>query len=186
MMSTTVLLPWQAWGCLWGSGLCLRPQVECRAVSIVQKPALALHRPSSRSFERVRHAARHLFGCGSSCAAAATRATGRPGVPLLLTAPHCRFPLHLPLRHKRLGGLMGLQESKPCFKAEHARLVELELMVYQVRRQMNRLKPLAAAEEAANIPPVPSSSQAAYNAAVQRHLCLTDELHIIQRRCSKC
>lgn len=65
-------------------------------------------------------------------------------------------------------------------------MVQVQLMLYAARRLMRRLEPLAAAEEAANNPPVPGSSQAAYNAACQRYYVLFCELLTILRRCSKC
>ncbi len=72
---------------------------------------------------------------------------------------------------------MGQSSSK-----ELDRLSELVSIVIDADRQVTTLKPLAAAEEAANIPPTPHSSQAAFYAACQRFALALDERRAIYLR----
>lgn len=72
---------------------------------------------------------------------------------------------------------MGQSTSK-----EGDRLAELAWMIAHAHSSMLKMQPLAAAEEAANEPPTPDSSQAAYHASRQRYLILTHERHLINRR----
>ena len=71
---------------------------------------------------------------------------------------------------------MGPSPSK-----EDARIVELIPLITDAQLRLFRLQQPAFAEEAANKPPTPDSSQAAYHAALQRYVLLTDELHAIYR-----
>lgn len=68
---------------------------------------------------------------------------------------------------------------------ERERLLEVRLMLIDARHRIALLQPLAAAEEAAGTPPMPDSSQAAYQAALQWNEMLTDELYLLHLRISK-
>ncbi|KAL4443313.1 hypothetical protein ABPG75_011050 [Micractinium tetrahymenae] len=81
------------------------------------------------------------------------------------------------LRHVTLCSLMGQAESN-----EDARLLELMLMIIDAQQRVHRLQPLAAAEEAANVPPTPGSRQAAYHAALQHYAMLSHERYVITCR----
>ena len=70
----------------------------------------------------------------------------------------------------------------PVPSKEYARLTELLPLIREAHNRLFRLQQPAAAEEAANKPPTPDSSQAAYQAANQRLALLTDELLAINRR----
>lgn len=72
---------------------------------------------------------------------------------------------------------MGQTVSK-----EEVRLVELQSIMRDAQLRLSRFQPLAAAEEAANDPPTPHSSQAAYYAARQRLAVAVDEYRAISRR----
>lgn len=63
---------------------------------------------------------------------------------------------------------------------------EVNASLREAQHCMHVLEPLAAAEAAAKVPPTPDSSQAAYNAAVQRYLMLSDESGRIFSRASEC
>ncbi|KAL4419024.1 hypothetical protein ABPG77_010011 [Micractinium sp. CCAP 211/92] len=72
---------------------------------------------------------------------------------------------------------MGQTVSK-----DDVRLAELQSIMRDAQLRLSRLQPLAAAEEAANDPPTPHSSQAAYYAARQRLAVAVDEYRAISRR----
>ncbi|KAL4429176.1 hypothetical protein ABPG77_010155 [Micractinium sp. CCAP 211/92] len=66
--------------------------------------------------------------------------------------------------------------------AEYARLLELGRSIDAVQGRAHRLRKLADAEVAANIPPTPSSSQAAYHVVMQHFYELLAEEEAIYRR----
>ncbi len=72
---------------------------------------------------------------------------------------------------------MGQPASK-----EHDRLLELGSIMRDAQLRLYRLQKPAAAEEAANVPPTPQSSQAAYQAAQQRMFLAVDEMLALNRR----
>ncbi|KAL4443360.1 hypothetical protein ABPG75_011097 [Micractinium tetrahymenae] len=74
--------------------------------------------------------------------------------------------------------------NQPLAK-DYARLGELRELVTEAQQRLYSLQPLAAAEEAADVPPTPGSSQAAYRAALQRYVMLTHEQRAINCRMSK-
>lgn len=65
-------------------------------------------------------------------------------------------------------------------------MTELESLKREALHRMYVLEPLAAAEEAANVPPTPDSSQAAFHAAWQRYIMLSDINGLVYSRASEC
>lgn len=63
---------------------------------------------------------------------------------------------------------------------------EVSLQMSYLKRRAEQLEPLVGAELAANIPPIPHTSQAAWHAAMQRYYLLSHERHLITRRLGKC
>ena len=72
----------------------------------------------------------------------------------------------------------------PSPRKEFARLTELLSLIDEAKDRLSRLLQPAFVEQAANKPPTPDSSQAAYHAANQRYVLATDELFAIYRRLS--
>lgn len=110
-----------------------------------------------------------------SCAAAQLSAASHPvaGCPLLAAAP-ALARWQCALSHSTS---MGQSASR-----ERERLMQVRLMLLEARCRIAMLQPLAAAEEAAGTPPMPDSSQAAYQAALQWNEMLTNEMCLLHLR----
>ncbi len=63
---------------------------------------------------------------------------------------------------------------------------EVSLQMSYFKRRAEQLEALVGADLAANIPPIPHTSQAAWHAAMQRYYLLSHERHLITRPLGKC